>query len=195
MENQENTSNNDDQESQDKNKVSKSVVGILALVIVILGIFVLVFKPKDEANAPVIEDNNPVDIATSTATSTDSENNGSTTTPDSSDNYDSTMGTQVGDIIQGDGFTGVITGITKVEKENPLIKNFGIRSKSDSTCTFNWEVEKSVSCNFVYVGQGKQVSDVGAIGNLQIGEGMYQLECEGKGEGEAKSEIISCEIN
>lgn len=165
---------------------------VLIVIIIVLGIVYLAFRPAQQADAPTVED---AQMATTTDMVTDTavaqpETPAPTAAPAPSTIAPAAPTTDGVQVIQGDGF---IATVRPVEGEQPEIESFTIRQAEGENCIFSWEAEKATSCDVANVTMKTVVRGVPAQGSLQTDEpGTYQLTCKATGGKTATSGTVVC---
>lgn len=162
---------------------------VLIVIIIVLGIVYLAFKPAQQADAPTVED---ASIAT---TSVDAVPETPVTpavvppTPAVAPVPATDTGVQV---IQGDGFTATVRPVT-TSGEPPVIASFAVRQEPGENCIFSWEATNATSCDVTNTTMKTVVRGVPAKGSLQTDEpGTYQLTCKASGGKTATSNTAVC---
>jgi len=191
--NEENNTKNMDTKNR---SISPVMAVIIVIIIIILGFVVL--KPADKADAPSDADEfAQEEVATTTEKV-------ATTTEDSSDNDAGGMKIDAGagatvklgsKVIQGDGFTAVITPVENQGPTGPtpVVREFTFEKTSTGTCLYSWNVDEAEECSFVDPVSKNGTRDVGDEGNIQIVAGTYQIQCVGSGGMVGVSEVLTCE--
>jgi|GEM_PF-1207588 hypothetical protein len=183
----EETSNN--AEAVETSQKSQHVIAGAALLLVVLIILFVVFKPADEVSAPMIDENQVEEVATTTASSTNGV--GTTSVPQAGAEVTQTTNENGEQVIVGDGY---IATVRPVAKQTPVIEEFSTRlSATGETCFYSWKVSMAQTCSLI-TGMSSGIQDVGTEGSLQIAPGTYILRCSGLGGTSVNSEALKCEV-